>query len=99
MLRFREHRYRFARLPPVVAPALVCSFQRGGQMARMNTARAGVFAVAGVLLLASAARAQEAGSAGVVKDNTGAVLPGVTVTVASPVRIEKERVVITDTVG
>jgi hypothetical protein len=43
--------------------------------------------------------AQDAGIAGVVRDTSGAVLPGVTVTATSPVLIEKERVAITDSEG
>ena len=43
-----------------------------------------------LLLLPTAAHAQSA-IAGVVKDTTGAVLPGVTVEVASPVLIEQVR--------
>ena len=37
--------------------------------------------------------------AGVVKDTTGAVLPGVTVEAASPALIEKVRSVVTDSAG
>src|ERR1700741_2141444 len=50
------------------------------------------------LLPASAAVAQTStsGIAGVVKDTTGAVLPGVTVEAASPALIEKVRTVVTD---
>jgi Carboxypeptidase regulatory-like domain/TonB dependent receptor-like, beta-barrel len=51
------------------------------------------------LLLASPLWAQEAGIAGVVKDATGAVLPGVTVTATSPVLIEQQRTAITDAAG
>src|SRR5215471_7805652 len=56
--------------------------------------------VAGWLLLvgATAAHAQSA-IAGVVKDTTGAVLPGVIVEVASPVLIEKVRSATTDAQG
>src|SRR5262245_41331912 len=56
--------------------------------------------VAGWLLLvgASAAHAQSA-IAGVVRDTTGAVLPGVTVEAASPVLIERVRSVSTDAQG
>jgi hypothetical protein len=50
------------------------------------------------LLLPTAALAQSA-IAGVVKDTTGAVLPGVTVEVASPALIEQTRSAITDTQG
>src|SRR3989441_4642776 len=58
--------------------------------------------LSGLLLVAANARAQSAttGSiAGVVRDATGAVLPGVTVEAASPALIEKVRTVITDNEG
>ncbi len=45
------------------------------------------------------ARAQNASIAGVVKDASGAVLPGVTVEVASPALIEKTRTAVTDGAG
>ena len=66
----------------------------------MMRSRIGVlFAVAlGCLLLPAAARAQSA-FAGVVKDATGAVLPGVTVEASSPALIEKTRSVTTDETG
>ena len=48
-----------------------------------------------VVLLPSLAWAQ-ASLSGVVKDTSGAVLPGVTVEAASPVLIEKVRTVVTD---
>jgi hypothetical protein len=51
-----------------------------------------------LLLLPGAARAQSA-IAGVVKDTTGAVLPGVTVEVASPALIERTRSAVTDAQG
>jgi hypothetical protein len=52
----------------------------------------------GLVLVPAAARAQ--GSiAGVVKDASGAVLPGVTVEAASPALIEKTRSVVTDGTG
>ena len=50
------------------------------------------------LLLPSTALAQVT-LAGVVKDASGAVLPGVTVEAASPVLIEKARTAITDATG
>jgi len=50
------------------------------------------------LALPTTARAQSA-FAGVVKDATGAVLPGVTVEASSPVLIEKVRSVTTDANG
>ena len=53
------------------------------------------------LLLSTAATAQQAaiGIAGVIKDTSGAVLPGVTVEAASPALIEKVRTVVTDDEG
>ena len=51
-----------------------------------------------LLMLPASARAQSA-FAGVVKDATGAVLPGVTVEAASPALIEQVRTVTTDSNG
>ena len=48
------------------------------------------------VLIPTAAHAQ-ASIAGIVKDISGAVLPGVTVEAASPALIEKLRTVVTDT--
>src|SRR3984893_7891287 len=53
---------------------------------------------AAACLVPAVASAQVA-IAGVVKDGTGAVLPGVTVEASSPVLIEKTRTVVTDTAG
>ncbi len=55
-----------------------------------------------LVLVPAAARAQGLGAAsiaGVVKDASGAVLPGVTVEAASPVLIEKTRTTVTDSEG
>src|SRR5438128_4901660 len=54
-----------------------------------------------ILMLPAAAYSQEATAtlAGVVKDTSGAVLPGVTVEAASPELIEKTRSVVTDGSG
>src|SRR5262245_21525169 len=53
-----------------------------------------------VLLLPTTVPAQQAASiAGVVRDTTGAVLPGVTVEAASPALIEKVRSGVTDGQG
>ncbi len=68
-------------------------------MVRMGTLRVGVGVLTCLLLLPYAAQAQDAGIAGVAKDNTGAVLPGVTVTASSPVLIEQQRTVVTDSEG
>jgi len=60
--------------------------------------RIGLVLVASLVLAPSIARAQ-ATIAGVVKDASGAVLPGVTVEAASPALIEKARSVVTDDTG
>ena len=69
----------------------------------MNTLRIGMLGMfASMLLLSTGARAQNATSAtvvGVVKDASGAVLPGVTVEAASPALIEKVRTMVTDAEG
>src|SRR5262245_27760290 len=53
---------------------------------------------AGVLLAPATVSAQ-GGIAGVVRDTTGAVMPGVTVEASSPALIEKARVAVTDNQG
>jgi len=55
------------------------------------------FVVAVLLLLATPAFSQ--GVAGVVRDTSGAILPGVSVEAASPALIEKSRTVVTDGSG
>lgn len=60
--------------------------------------RLALFAVVAVVAVPIAAYAQ-ASIAGVVKDASGGVLPGVTVEAASPVLIEKARSVVTDSAG
>jgi hypothetical protein len=57
-----------------------------------------ILALAILLVCPAAARAQSA-MAGVVKDATGAVIPGVSVEAASPVLIEKARYALTDAEG
>ena len=53
-----------------------------------------------VLVAAAPARAQGTSAiAGVVRDTSGAVLPGVTVEASSPALIEKVRTVVTDSEG
>ena len=52
-----------------------------------------------VLLLLPAAANAQATLAGVVRDNSGAVLPGVTIEATSPVLIEKSRTAISDGTG
>ena len=52
-----------------------------------------------LLFVPPIAEAQQATITGVVKDVSGAVLPGVTVDVSSPVLIEKARSAVTDGTG
>src|SRR3989442_969943 len=61
----------------------------------------GAFATTFVLalVLPTLASAQGSGIAGVVRDASGGVLPGVTVEAASPALIEKVRTVVTDDQG
>src|SRR5713101_8431257 len=70
-------------------------------MLRMRFLGTTVVAVGCVLLSSSPLRAQTtpSGLAGVVKDSSGGVLPGVTVEAASPVLIEKVRSVVSDGEG
>ena len=60
--------------------------------------RLGLILIAMLVALPSLARAQSAIN-GVVRDTSGAVLPGVTVEAASPALIEKTRVVVSDGEG
>jgi hypothetical protein len=64
----------------------------------MRALRTGALALLWLALLPAAAFAQ-ASITGVVKDSSGAVLPGVTVEAASPVLIEKVRTTVTDGSG
>jgi len=57
------------------------------------------FVAAALLILAPAAAFAQASIAGVVKDASGAVLPGVTVEASSPALIEKTRTAVTDNSG
>ena len=57
-----------------------------------------VLLVLGYVLIPGIATAQSA-IAGVARDSSGAVLPGVTVEVSSPALIEKARTAVTDSVG
>src|ERR1041385_843240 len=55
--------------------------------------------LAGLVPATAGAQGQTGTIAGIVKDTTGAVLPGVTVEVASPALIEKVRSAVTDGEG
>ena len=69
-------------------------------MSRARVGVCGLLALLCTFVVASDARAQQAsGIAGVVRDTSGAVLPGVTVEAASPALIEKVRTVVTDDQG
>src|SRR5213594_519205 len=67
-------------------------------MVRAAHRSSGVLLVASMLVVPATAYAQAA-LTGVVKDTSGAVLPGVTVEAASPVLIEKVRAVVSDDTG
>jgi hypothetical protein len=67
-------------------------------MSRMNLASSILLTLAGLTLLPDNARAQSV-IAGVVKDSSGAVLPGVAVEASSDVLIERTRAVTTDSQG
>src|SRR6266550_238866 len=67
--------------------------QIGGH--KMRALATGSFIIAALLLLATPAFSQPA-VAGIVRDASGAVLPGVSVEAASPALIEKSRTVVTD---
>src|SRR4249919_823190 len=67
-------------------------------MRRARIAGAVFMALAGICLLPGTVLAQSAFT-GVVKDDTGAVLPGVTVEASSPALIEKSKATVTDGSG
>jgi hypothetical protein len=68
-------------------------------VARTRLLNRSVMAAVLALVLIPSATFAQSGIAGVVKDSTGAVLPGVTVEAASPALIEKVRTVVTDAQG
>jgi len=69
-------------------------------MLRTTLVGAGLAALVCVLFIPSLAAAQQTSAiAGVVRDSSGAVLPGVTVEAASPALIERVRTVVTDDQG
>ena len=67
-------------------------------MVKKNFVRNCLVALAMLVFMPALTHAQEAagGIAGVVRDETGAVLPGVTVEASSPALIERVRSVVTD---
>src|SRR5438309_8070722 len=82
---------------PAMVRSLPAVRRRGGMRARTFVGSVAI----GLLLVAAAASAQQgsSGIAGVVRDASGAVLPGVTVEAASPALIERVRTVVTDGEG
>lgn len=68
-------------------------------MHRIRLTQIGLVALTAVLLLPSGVFAQDGSIAGVAADETGAVLPGVTVEASSPALIEGVRVAVTDGAG
>src|SRR6476620_4635313 len=64
----------------------------------MRALATGLAVIAAVFFLSTPAFSQPA-VAGIVKDSSGAILPGVTVEASSPVLIEKSRTVVTDGTG
>src|SRR5262249_50957445 len=99
---FRRFRARSRASPRPVRPALI-RFARSKEEAPMNGIARGRSFVPGfvVLFLLLAATTVSAQSAinGVVRDASGAVMPGVTVEASSDVLIEKTRTVPTDSEG
>src|SRR5262245_24844478 len=84
----------------VVGSSIVLGFEALAWEERMRRGTIAVAVLVGFVYLISspAARAQSAFT-GVVKDPSGAVLPGVTAEATSPVLIEKSRTVVTDERG
>ena len=68
-------------------------------MLRIGGVGGGLIVLALTALAPSASAQQASGIAGLVRDTSGAVLPGVTVEAASPALIEKVRSVVTDGEG
>ena len=68
-------------------------------MLRRTVVGVGVMALVCLAAVSDAVAQQASGIAGLVRDTSGAVLPGVTVEAASPALIEKVRTVITDGEG
>src|SRR5215475_2785423 len=84
--------------PPAAAPSTNVGLSNAGGSVTYRIVPLVLVAWFALLLLPVAASAQSS-IAGVVKDASGAVLPGVQVEVSSPVLIEQSRTAITDTQG
>ena len=68
-------------------------------MTRHGTFAVSVLAATACLILMPAVASAQSGFAGIVRDTTGAVLPGVTVEASSPVLIEGRRSAVTNERG
>src|SRR5256712_7805503 len=68
-------------------------------MTRLGTFLASIVVITTYLALAPRSASAQSGFAGIVKDTTGAVLPGVTVEASSPALIEGRRSAVTDEKG
>ena len=66
---------------------------------RLSSISVVLLALIALAIFPAAASAQNAEIAGVVRDSSGAVLPGVTIEASSPALIERTRVVYTDSQG
>src|SRR5262245_57762730 len=71
----------------------------GNQERRCSMRRFAQLTVLGCVIFVPAVAFAQASIAGVVKDGSGAVPPGVTVEASSPALIEKVRSVVTDSTG
>src|SRR5581483_5026561 len=87
-------RFRYANIPSFHEPAV----SRGGVL--MKLLRIGLFVLSGLMFVPVLALARATSSiAGVVRDTSGGVMPGVTVEASSPALIEKTRTAVTDADG
>src|SRR5437879_4502092 len=96
----RQMRVHF--VSEIAAWAQGCNQEERESMVRTNVVGVGLSVILYVLLLSPAASAQaptSSGIAGVVRDSSGGVLPGVTVEASSPALIEKVRTAVTDSEG
>jgi hypothetical protein len=86
------------KVRPVTGASLT-AHEEGLVMARRKTQTLALVAVVALLVPAGVSAQQAGAIAGVVRDTTGGVLPGVAVEASSPALIEKVRVVTTDDAG